>query len=170
MAKTPWDAVYDVSFKSVPISESLKSAIQRLRDMSQTNLVGHTTTAAFLAEMRKTLAFALWADVKFAIHRMGAPDIPTHAIPLDGGKPIPVGLKTIEKAMGASGYTDSQVDQSTMLLVVSRCVVERISAAQEAVLTMRGDWWIKLLLMDIKNWLGSAVVEPEDMEEQDNPP
>ncbi len=50
MMETSWDAVYDVSFKSVPISEPLKNAVQVLRDTTQLKLVGLTTTATFLAD------------------------------------------------------------------------------------------------------------------------
>jgi len=165
MEDTPWDAVFDISFKSVPISEPLKNAVQLLRDTTQMKLVGQTTTAAFLAEMRNILAAALWKDVKAAVHQMGAPDISTHALPQGGGKPIPVGLKTMETAMGMSGFASpSQSDQSTMLLVLSRCVTERIAVVQEMLLTQSGDWWIKLLLVDIRNWMGSAAVELEEME------
>ncbi|HEV2562266.1 MAG TPA: hypothetical protein VGT78_08995 [Rhizomicrobium sp.] len=163
--KSAWEEICFTDFKAIPLGESVKKALDVIRHATTMTFDDKIRSGALLREFRDILAKAIWQEMKQAIKQAGGPDVPTH---VSGGHDKPK-LLSIQMLYAA---TDKTVDgpqcpeEMQMVIVLARCACERISVIRTTLLTHSEDWWIRLLLNDIRSWL--VVFWEDDAEMEKN--
>lgn len=107
-----------------------------------------TTSDEFFEETGTVLADALWSEMKIIVLRCCGPEVPTHVTNAKGTA-IPLSIATLQAALGAIYATKQDVENMTMLLVLAKCLADRISVIRSQLITAPKDWWIRLILSDL---------------------
>lgn len=162
MTDTAWHAAHEYFFVDYPPSKALIKALELIRYASTKTFKSGLNSVPFLTEMRNILGDALWREMKHVIKLNGGPDIPTHCKSGYGEK-IPTKIKHFQVVVPEECAAPIHHENSELNLILARCFIERVYVIRETLLSCPQDWWIELLLNDLRSSLDVDSAMDEEL-------
>lgn len=148
MPGATWDDLEGTDFKPFEPSHQVIEALKTIRKAQKCLTTDETTSDEFFEETGMVLAEALWSEAKIVVLRCCGPEVPTH-VTTAKGTTIPLSIATLQAALAGMYPNKQDLENTTMLLVLAQCLVERISVIRSQLITAPKDWWIRLILSDL---------------------